>query len=71
MDSLYILIPVAIIFVAVAIAAFVWAVNNRQYDDLDTAAERILFDDDVDVRVDPGATGSEDKTPDKTAVDNE
>lgn len=51
MDSLFILIPIAIIFAAVAIRAFIWAVNNRQYDDLDKAANSILFDDDVEVRV--------------------
>lgn len=51
MDSLFILIPIAVVFVAVAIRAFIWAVNNRQYEDLDTAAQRILFDDDVEVTV--------------------
>lgn len=51
MDSLFILIPIAVSFVAVAIRAFIWAVNSRQYDDLDTAAQRILFDDDTEVSV--------------------
>lgn len=51
MDSLYILIPIAVVFVAVAISAFLWAVNSRQYDDLDAESQRILFDDDVEVRV--------------------
>lgn len=45
MDSLLILIPVALMFVAIAVKAFLWAVDNRQYDDLDAAAESILFDD--------------------------
>lgn len=51
MDSLFILIPIALVFVAIAIKAFIWAVNNHQYDDLDAAGRSILFDDDVEVTV--------------------
>ncbi|WP_346839215.1 cbb3-type cytochrome oxidase assembly protein CcoS [Microbulbifer sp. SAOS-129_SWC] len=47
MDSLYILIPIAIVFIGSAVKLFFWAVNNGQYDDLDTEGRRILFDDDV------------------------
>jgi cbb3-type cytochrome oxidase maturation protein len=46
MDSLVILIPIALLFTAAAVAAFFWAVNSGQYDDLDRAARDILFDDD-------------------------
>jgi len=46
MDSLYILIPIAVIFVAIAARIFFWAVDNDQFDDLDTEGQRILFDDD-------------------------
>ena len=49
MDSLFILIPIALCFVAVAIKAFLWAVKNKQYDDLDAAAYSILFDEDADL----------------------
>ena len=45
MDSLIILIPIALVFTGVAVAAFFWAVNTGQYDDLDRAARDILFDD--------------------------
>ncbi|MDY6962911.1 MAG: cbb3-type cytochrome oxidase assembly protein CcoS, partial [Pseudomonadota bacterium] len=31
---------------AVGLVAFLWSLNNGQYDDLDGAAERILTDDD-------------------------
>ena len=41
----YLLIPLSIILLALAVWAFFWAVNNGQFDDLDTPAERILFDD--------------------------
>ena len=47
MDSLYILIPIAIIFVGIAVKVFLWAVDSDQFDDLDVEGQRILFDDDV------------------------
>lgn len=46
MDSLYLLIPLALLFTAIAVSALFWAINNRQYDDLDLDGRRILFDDD-------------------------
>ena len=46
MAALYILIPVAVALVAVAIWIFFWAVDSGQYDDLDGPAHSILFDDD-------------------------
>ncbi|WP_461480917.1 cbb3-type cytochrome oxidase assembly protein CcoS [Porticoccus sp.] len=49
MASLYLLIPVSLIFCALAVWIFVWAVNNGQYDDLDGDADRILFEDDDDL----------------------
>lgn len=44
MNSLYLLIPLAVILVALAIWALFWAVKSGQYDDLDTESRRILFD---------------------------
>ncbi len=46
MDSLYLLIPVALVFVAVGIKLLLWAIDNGQYDDLDKEAWRILAEDD-------------------------
>ncbi len=46
MQSLYILIPIALVFVAVAIKILFWAIKSGQYEDLDTEAHRILFDED-------------------------
>lgn len=46
MTVLYILVPIAIALVITAIWIFNWAVNNGQYDDLDSPAHSILFDDD-------------------------
>ena len=48
MESLYILIPVAIALAALAIKIFFWAVDHDQFEDLDSAAHSILFDDDRD-----------------------
>lgn len=45
MDALIILIPVALLLGAGGLAAFLWSMNNGQYEDMDGAAERILFDD--------------------------
>ncbi|MCO1334181.1 cbb3-type cytochrome oxidase assembly protein CcoS [Microbulbifer sp. OS29] len=47
MESLYFLIPIAVILVGFAVKLFFWAVNNGQYDDLETEGRRILFDDDM------------------------
>ena len=46
MDVIAYLIPIAIFLGAIGLAAFFWSLKNGQYDDLDGAAERILFDDD-------------------------
>ena len=34
MDSLYLLIPIALVFCALTIRLLLWAVDNGQYDDL-------------------------------------
>lgn len=46
MESLYLLIPLSLIFVAVAVGIFFWAVKSGQYDDLEREGDRILFDND-------------------------
>jgi cbb3-type cytochrome oxidase maturation protein len=46
MDSLLVLVPVALLLGLLALAAFLWALSNGQYDDPEGAAGRILFDDD-------------------------
>lgn len=45
MESLHLLVPLAFIILIVALAIFFWAVKSGQFDDLDTEAKRILFDD--------------------------
>jgi cbb3-type cytochrome oxidase maturation protein len=45
MASLIYLIPIALFLGLLGLGAFLWAMRSGQYDDLDGAAERILFDD--------------------------
>ena len=57
MDSLYLLIPVALVFVAVGIKLLLWAIDDGQYDDLDKEAWKILADEDDPAKTDSGKTG--------------
>jgi len=45
MNIIYVLIPLSVILMVLAIAFFFWAVRNDQFDDLDTPALDILDDD--------------------------
>ena len=47
MSVLIYLIPLALILGLVGLGAFIWLLKSGQYDDLDGAANRILFDDDI------------------------
>ena len=42
MEILFILIPVSLLIVLVALYAFVWSVNNGQFEDLEKEGQRIL-----------------------------
>jgi len=44
MESLFFLIPLAVLFAGLSIWAFFWAVNQRQFDDLENAGRAALFD---------------------------
>ena len=46
MTNLLLLIPVALLLGLAGLGAFLWALKSGQFDDLDGAAHRILFDDD-------------------------
>lgn len=46
MGILFVLIPLSLMLLVVAVAVFFWAVRNGQFDDLDSPAYRILMDDD-------------------------
>ncbi|ABV36826.1 cytochrome oxidase maturation protein, cbb3-type [Shewanella sediminis HAW-EB3] len=46
MSIIYVLIPIAMLFVLIAIGIFFWAVKSEQFDDLDRQSVSILFDED-------------------------
>ncbi len=46
MESLYLLIPIALVLVALGIKLLLWAIDDGQYDDLDKEAWRILAEED-------------------------
>ncbi len=48
MSGLLYLIPIALLLGFLGLLGFLWALRSGQFDDLDGAAERILFDDDED-----------------------
>ncbi len=45
MSVLYLVVPLALLVVGIAVAAFVWAAGRGQFDDLETPAVRMLRDD--------------------------
>ena len=48
MSGLLYLIPIALFLGVLGLAAFLWALKSGQFEDLDGAAHRILFDEDED-----------------------
>ncbi|MCH8542905.1 MAG: cbb3-type cytochrome oxidase assembly protein CcoS [Alcanivorax sp.] len=68
MEIVILLIPLALIVLGLAIAAFFWAVSRDQFDDLDSPAWRVLFDDRTPPK--PTQAGKSDKT-DKEPADDE
>ncbi len=55
MSGLLYLIPIALFLGLLGLAAFLWALKSGQFEDLDGAAHRILFDEDEDDRNRPEA----------------
>lgn len=45
MNALLLLVPVSLLLGLIGLAGFLWTLRSRQYEDLDGAAARILFDD--------------------------
>lgn len=52
METVFVLLPLALLIATIAVGFFIWAAMSGQFDDLDTPAVRILFDDDA-----PGSSG--------------
>ena len=45
MTIIYVLIPIAVIFIFIAIGIFIWAVKSEQFDDIERHGSSVLFDD--------------------------
>ena len=67
MSIIYVLIPLAIILVAVALGIFFWAVKSDQFQDRERQGYSILFDDDLPEE----ERHQQAKTQDKANNDNE
>ena len=63
MDVLLWLIPAALGLGLVGLVAFLWALKSGQFDDLDGAASRILFDDDDEPPVNEAPPPAAEKPP--------
>ncbi len=53
MSIMYVILPVALIVVFIAVVAFVWAARRGQFDDLETPPMRALHDDPGDATPKP------------------
>ena len=65
MIDFFFLIPIAIGLGLIGLASFMWTLKNGQYDDLQGAAERILFEGEQGPLVEkryPGAVESAEKS---------
>lgn len=54
MSMLYVLIPLALMLLAVAVWALVWAIRSGQFDDLESHGWSVVLDDDQRPPPEPG-----------------
>jgi cbb3-type cytochrome oxidase maturation protein len=45
MQVIFFLVPLGLMVLIVAIWAFIWAVNSKQFEDMDHPAHQVVFDD--------------------------
>ncbi|MCP3675107.1 MAG: cbb3-type cytochrome oxidase assembly protein CcoS [Gammaproteobacteria bacterium] len=45
MSILYLLLPIALVFLTLAVIIFFWAIKNGQYDDMQSQAMKIVIED--------------------------
>ncbi len=51
MTVLLYLIPIALLLGILGLIAFLWALRNKQFEDLEGSSKRILFDDEKDNKI--------------------
>ncbi|WP_242620272.1 MULTISPECIES: cbb3-type cytochrome oxidase assembly protein CcoS [Shewanella] len=74
MSIIYVLIPIAMLFVLIAVGIFFWAVRSEQFDDLERQSVSILFDDDTKPAANSGSSNQADgdsKTENRAAESNQ
>jgi len=70
-EIIFVTIPVTLLFIAIAAAIFFWASKGGQYDDLDSPAHRILFDDDITPATKQEPRKTENQEPQSTPSDKQ
>lgn len=63
METVFVLVPLAVLLAALIVWIFFWAIKSGQFDDLEGPAHSILMDDDEPVKK-PGAAPEERKPQD-------
>jgi cbb3-type cytochrome oxidase maturation protein len=64
-ETIFVLLPLALLIAAIAVGFFIWAARSGQFDDLETPAVRMLFDDSPAPRP-PQTDGTADEAADRT-----
>lgn len=59
MNMLYVLIPLALMLLGVAVWALVWAIRSGQFDDLESHGWSVVLDDDQKPPPEPEEDGEE------------
>lgn len=54
MESMYLIVPAALILFGLAVVMFFWSVDDGQYEDLEGEGSRILYDEDLDAMSEAG-----------------
>lgn len=70
MDVIIYLIPLALLLGLLGLGAFLWALKSGQFDDLDGAAHRILFEDEdaLQGKSSPGESSPGELSPDRAGA---
>jgi len=66
MSMLYVLIPLAVLLLAFAVWALIWAIRTGQFDDLESHAWSVVLDDDQKPPGEP-----DEKSADEAGADDE
>ena len=71
MSMLYVLIPLALILLSVAVWALIWAIRSGQFDDLESHGWSVVLDDDQRPPPHPDDNDPDNEEPDDEEADHE